>query len=70
MSACCGTCIYWGKDEKLGPNVGMCRRYPPNAVVVPAQTTQSGVAVQSHFPPTLDYGWCGEFSERPMEAAN
>lgn len=69
MSACCGTCIYWGKDEKLGENAGMCRRYPPEVLLV--QTTPAGnTTVQSHFPPTMGFGWCGEFVEKPVSPPN
>lgn len=52
----CGGCKWW---ERLKVQQGICRRFLPNVIVMPAQT------VRSDWPETLSDEWCGEFAPRP-----
>lgn len=47
----CATCRFFFPSDDAS---GICRRYPPAAIVTPE-------VAFSHFPPMLNGGWCGEF---------
>ena len=66
----CATCFYWLAD--FNPQ-GLCRRYPPAALVMgwqhnpitpsPNQGNAHAI-VNAAFPPMSATGWCGEFKKR------
>jgi hypothetical protein len=70
-AAACRDCQYWeeGKifvDTPQGPSrMGLCRRYPPQLLMVLSQQGQQPVA---HFPATLALQSCGEFTLRSVIA--
>lgn len=62
----CGTCRFW---IDLG-NERLCRRYPPQAVFIPASASGATITqphTLSFFPGMQASGWCGE--HRPVSDA-
>jgi hypothetical protein len=59
----CKSCVHFlPTDDKSG----LCRRYPPTALMVPAPGAIRGqmtLQVQSQWPPTMNERWCGEHPE-------
>ena len=61
---CCEHCIYYQevKDvNNIGKTIGVCRRYPPTVLIMPAR---GGVAMSSNYPNTQPHHWCGEFKSQ------
>lgn len=77
QTACCGNCCYWletpsgvkGKGDNAPIRNGICRRFPPQMVML--GMSQSAIVkagmpggvqplVQPMFPAMTEFGWCGE----------
>jgi len=67
----CGNCSFLFIDKEAqdaarvanlkSPDIGVCRRYPPTALLVP---TQQGLSVMPAHPPVKLDAYCGEFRQR------
>jgi hypothetical protein len=58
----CENCRHW---LNAGPHEKVCRRFPPNAKLIPGQGMQ-GPQTVSFFPPMAADGYCGE--HRPLKS--
>jgi len=61
----CSRCRHWRKESE-NPNMGECRRYPPQVVWHPVKGEMYG-DLYFHFPMVLANQWCGEFCSRHGE---
>lgn len=62
----CETCACFFNPAKA--DVGLCRRYPPQVMIVGMQQTMGTEPVpitRSFHPPMMPNGWCGEYVPRP-----
>ena len=60
----CGVCDYMRVVE----GHAVCKRYPPQVVLVPVQTLSGqGLAIQPAYPPVKDDDFCGEFKVVPLK---
>lgn len=60
----CKRCAFYDASEAARGQPGVCRRLPPQLVVVPQQDAlgRTGVGIMSQFPAVAEASWCGEFS--------
>lgn len=63
----CATCRFFlaTPSMNLDPNAGagVCRRFPPTALLVPSRAAPGYATVSDHAPVKRS-GWCGEFAPR------
>lgn len=63
----CGTCQFW-KDATRNPKYpqGICRRYPPTAIVWTAERYE-GPQYENSEVYTAQDSWCGEYKRRTFQ---
>jgi len=70
MNDKCENCRYFMHAPALPAPLGLCRRYPPQLILIgmsqPTIVTPNGPPVpqpitQSTFPTVIREGWCGEY---------